>query len=75
MKKIEEIKEQFLNLSSDKPLLTKEQLNAKKYIFNKINNKKFSTVVIDGVAGSGKTEVYFEAINKCLIERKQVLVL
>ena len=74
-KKIEEIKEQFLNLSSDKPLLTKEQLNAKKYIFNKINNKKFSTVVIDGVAGSGKTEVYFEAINKCLIERKQVLVL
>ena len=74
-KKIEEIKEHFLNLSSDKPLLTKEQLNAKKYIFNKINNKKFSTVVIDGVAGSGKTEVYFEAINKCLIERKQVLVL
>ena len=74
-KKIEEIKEQFLNLSSDKPLLTKEQLNAKKYIFNKINNKKFSTVVIDGVAGSGKTEVYFEAINKCLIQRKQVLVL
>ena len=74
-KKIKEIKEQFLNLSFDKPLLTKEQLNAKKYIFNKINNKNFSTIVIDGVAGSGKTEVYFEAINKCLIEKKQVLVL
>ena len=74
-KKIDSVKEQFLNLSSDKPLLTKEQLNAKKYIFNKINEKKFSTVVIDGVAGSGKTEVYFEAINKCLKERKQVLVL
>ena len=74
-KKIEKIKDQFLNLSSDKFLLTKEQLNAKKYIFQKIDNKKFSTVVIDGVAGSGKTEVYFEAINKCLIERKQVLVL
>ena len=74
-KKIEKIKERFLDLSSDKHLLTKEQLNAKQYIFNKINNKKFSTVVIDGVAGSGKTEVYFEAINKCLIQRKQVLVL
>ena len=74
-KKIEKIKDQFLNLSSDKFLLTKEQLNAKKYIFQKIDNKKFSTVVIDGVAGSGKTEVYFEAINKCLMEKKQVLVL
>jgi len=74
-KKIEKIKERFLDLSSDKHLLTKEQLNAKQYIFNKINNKKFSTIVIDGVAGSGKTEVYFEAINKCLIQRKQVLVL
>jgi len=74
-KKIEKIKQQFLDLPSDKPLLTKEQINAKKYIFSKINDKKFSTVVIDGVAGSGKTEVYFEAINKCLMERKQVLVL
>ena len=74
-KKIEKIKEQFLNLPSEKPLLTKEQLNAKKYIFNKINDKKFSTIVIDGVAGSGKTEVYFEAIGKCLMEKKQVLVL
>ena len=74
-KKIEKIKDQFLNLSSDKFLLTKEQLNAKKYIFQKIDNKKFSTVVIDGVAGSGKTEVYFEAINKCLMEKKQILVL
>ena len=74
-KKIEKIKDQSLNLSSDKFLLTKEQLNAKKYISQKIDNKKFSTVVIDGVAGSGKTEVYFEAINKCLMEKKQVLVL
>jgi len=74
-KKIEKIKDQFLNLSSDKFLLTKEQLNAKKFIFQKIDNKKFSTVVIEGVAGSGKTEVYFEAINKCLMEKKQVLVL
>ena len=74
-KKIEKIKDQSLNLSSDKFLLTKEQLNAKKYIFQKIDNKKFSTVVIDGVAGSGKTEVYFEAINKCLMEKKQILVL
>ena len=72
---IENIKEQSFNLPTIKPVLTKEQLNAKKYIFDKINNKKFSTIVIDGVAGSGKTEVYFEAINKCLMQGKQVLVL
>tara|TARA_B100000427_G_scaffold320918_1_gene320803 strand:- start:465 stop:2462 length:1998 start_codon:yes stop_codon:yes gene_type:complete len=74
-KKIDENKKQFANLKFNKILLTKEQLNAKKFIYKKINEKKFSSVVIDGVAGSGKTEVYFEAINKCLIEKKQVLVL
>ncbi len=74
-KKIDKIKQQFLNLPYKEPTLTKEQSNAKKHIFNKISEKKFSTIVIDGVAGSGKTEVYFEAIYKCLIKKKQVLVL
>ena len=74
-KEIEELEENFINLKSNKTLLTEEQLNAKKFIIEKINDKKFSTVVIDGVAGSGKTEVYFEAINKCLKDKKQILVL
>tara|TARA_B100000686_G_C16796148_1_gene982516 strand:- start:1589 stop:3592 length:2004 start_codon:yes stop_codon:yes gene_type:complete len=74
-KEIEKIKKPFINLLKNKPLLTKEQKDAKNYIFNKINSKKFSSIAIDGVAGSGKTEVYFEAISKCLMEKRQVLVL
>jgi primosomal protein N' (replication factor Y) len=35
----------------------------------------FQTVLLDGVTGSGKTEVYFEAIAKALHQGKQILVL
>jgi primosomal protein N' (replication factor Y) len=37
--------------------------------------KGFDPVVLDGVTGSGKTEVYFEAIAECLRQGKQALVL
>ena len=36
---------------------------------------KFSVCLLDGVTGSGKTEVYFEAITKALEAGKQVLLL
>ena len=35
----------------------------------------FDPVVLDGVTGSGKTEVYFEAIAECLRQGSQALVL
>ena len=35
----------------------------------------FDPVLLDGVTGSGKTEVYFEAIAQCLRHEKQALVL
>ena len=35
----------------------------------------FKVTVLDGVTGSGKTEVYFEAIAEALARHKQVLVL
>ncbi|HZU51617.1 MAG TPA: primosomal protein N' [Sphingomicrobium sp.] len=37
--------------------------------------KGFDPVLLDGVTGSGKTEVYFEAIAQCLREGKQALVM
>jgi primosomal protein N' (replication factor Y) len=37
--------------------------------------KGFDPVLLDGVTGSGKTEVYFEAIAECIRQRKQALVL
>jgi primosomal protein N' (replication factor Y) len=38
-------------------------------------NGGFDPVLLDGVTGSGKTEVYFEAIAQCLRQDKQALVL
>lgn len=35
----------------------------------------FSVSLVDGVPGSGKTEVYFEAVAKALADGKQVLVM
>ncbi|MEA3068190.1 MAG: hypothetical protein QOK41_1597 [Sphingomonadales bacterium] len=37
--------------------------------------KGFDPVLLDGVTGSGKTEVYFEAVAECLRQGKQALVL
>lgn len=35
----------------------------------------FGVFLLDGVTGSGKTEVYLQAISHCLAQQKQVLVL
>src|SRR5207248_6259441 len=35
--------------------------------------KGFDPVLLDGVTGSGKTEVYFEAIAECLRQGRQAL--
>jgi len=35
----------------------------------------FDPILLDGVTGSGKTEVYFEAIARCLQQGRQALVL
>ncbi len=69
----EESVEQIVNLS--KPTqLTHEQQNAADVLIRKVNNG-FSATLLDGVTGSGKTEVYFEAVAKTLALGKQVLVL
>jgi primosomal protein N' (replication factor Y) len=37
--------------------------------------KGFAVTLLDGVTGSGKTEVYFEAVTQALKQNKQVLIL
>lgn len=54
--------------------LTTEQQNAANYLCQKINNG-FSVTLLDGVTGSGKTEVYFEAVAKAIENGRQVLIL
>ena len=41
----------------------------------KVGAKAFSVTLLDGVTGSGKTEVYLEAIAECLRQKRQALVL
>ena len=36
---------------------------------------KYSAYLLDGVTGSGKTEVYFEAVAECLRQGKQALIM
>lgn len=54
--------------------LTDEQQSAADDVVRKIG-KGFSVTLIDGVTGSGKTEVYFEAAAEALKQGKQVLIL
>ena len=55
--------------------LSETQQKAANYLSIKVNNYKFDVTLLDGVTGSGKTEVYFEAIATSLRLGKQALVL
>ena len=56
------------------PELTDEQQVAAQSLSAAVG-KGFDPVLLDGVTGSGKTEVYFEAIAECLRQGRQALVL
>ncbi|MEN3148738.1 primosomal protein N' [Neorhizobium sp. IRAMC:178] len=57
------------------PRIEGPQKQASVEILESIRAGGFSTSLIDGVTGSGKTEVYFEAIAETLRLGKQVLIL
>ena len=57
------------------PVLSPEQAAAAESLRGKIAAASFSTTLLDGVTGSGKTEVYSEAIAAALEAGRQVLVL
>ncbi len=69
----EEAEEQIVCLNKEVSL-TNEQQQAADILIRKIGNG-FSATLLDGVTGSGKTEVYFEAVAEVLAQKKQVLVL
>jgi primosomal protein N' (replication factor Y) len=56
------------------PDLNEEQREAAASLSSAIG-EGFDPVLLDGVTGSGKTEVYFEAIAECLRAGRQALVL
>ena len=63
-----------LDLTRERATLTKEQAEAARELLANTSDG-FSVSLLDGVTGSGKTEVYFEAIAAALSRGKQVLVL
>ncbi len=58
-----------------KPDFSDEQLEAAHRLRGVGKARAFQTMLLDGVTGSGKTEVYFEAIAGALEQGRQVLVL
>ena len=55
--------------------LSDEQMSGADDLVEIISEEGFHSVLLDGVTGSGKTEVYFEAIAKVLERGQQVLIL
>ena len=57
------------------PTLSPEQASAASVLRQAVATRAFSVTLLDGVTGSGKTEVYFEAMAECLRQQRQALVL
>jgi primosomal protein N' (replication factor Y) len=59
----------------DVPLLSEEQQRAADALTGDVAARAFKPTLLDGVTGSGKTEVYFEAIAAAIRAGRQTLVL
>lgn len=57
------------------PVLSAEQAAAAVELVQPVAEGRFASLLLEGVTGSGKTEVYFEAIAEALRKGGQVLVL
>lgn len=57
------------------PKLTDSQAEAASVLTQAVRERRFRTVLLEGVTGSGKTEVYFEAVAEALRQGRQVLLL
>ena len=58
-----------------KATLSRDQTEAADQLVTAVSTNSFSVSLLDGVTGSGKTEVYFEAVAKAIEKGKQVLIL
>jgi len=60
---------------ASRPTLSDAQAAAAAELVDKVSARSFSTTLLDGVPGAGKTEVYFEALAAALAQGRQALVL
>ncbi len=74
--KIKKSKEKKALIIAEKLVsLSDDQDKAATLLRNAVDQAKYAPFVLDGVTGSGKTEVYFEAIAEAIHQGKQTLVL
>ncbi len=69
-----------INLQEEHPatqtvILTKEQQTISDFLSDKIEKKVYAPTLIHGVTGSGKTEIYKQAIIQTVLQNKTVLLL
>ncbi len=64
-----------LNPAYPGPALSPEQAESAAALRRAVSDAAFSVTVLDGVTGSGKTEVYLEAVAECVAAGHQALVL
>ncbi len=57
------------------PTLSPEQASAAAALNTAVKDSAFSVTLLDGVTGSGKTEVYSEALAQCFKDDRQALLL
>ncbi|WP_419731190.1 primosomal protein N' [Lichenicola sp.] len=57
------------------PVLSPDQNTTAQRLRGLVQGRRFQAALLDGVTGSGKTEVYLEAVAACLAEGRQALVL
>ena len=55
--------------------LTSAQISAADQLISQLGRNDFNVSLLDGVTGSGKTEVYFEAVARALDDGGQALIL
>ena len=65
----------FLDASLPGNELTEDQQAAADVLRGGVRSRKYGTTLLRGVTGSGKTEVYMEAVAECLEQGRQALVL
>ncbi|WP_058485310.1 primosomal protein N' [Defluviitalea phaphyphila] len=65
-----------IDFKKTKPLIpTHEQKNVIEYIINKLNNAKGEEILLHGITGSGKTEIYLQIIDEVIKLGGQAIVL
>lgn len=57
------------------PALNDSQKQAADFLCERLRDNKYAATLLDGVTGSGKTEVFCEAIAECLRRNRQALLL